>query len=189
MMKRAMLGAALVAVALIPSVSHAQRRSSAAQPLKFSLGAGVAMPMSDWGDVVGTGFSVNGTGTKKLAGSPVFLRGEAAVTIFGSKDIQGSGIKGSGNQFAGMFDVGYSFVTSTTVKPYVLGGLGLHHSTMKVDMTSAGGNKASDSNDDLGVNVGGGMRFRMGSRNAALEARYISAGDVKHLPIGLSIEF
>jgi opacity protein-like surface antigen len=190
MMKRAILGAAIVSLAFVPSTSQAQRRGASAQsPIKFSLAAGVAMPMSDFGDVVGTGFHVSGQGEKRLSGTPMFLRGELAATLFGNKDIQNTGIKGSANQIAGMFDVGYNFVTTTSVKPYLVGGLGLHHSSMTMDFSDVGGDKASDSKDDLGINVGGGMRFKMGGRNASLEARYIAAGDVKHLPIGLSVQF
>ncbi len=190
MMKRAIVCVAAAAIAFVPSMSQAQRHS-ASQPLHFGIGAGVAMPMSDWSDVVGTGFHLEGVGTKNLSGSPMFLRGEAAFTMFGSKTLAtglgaGNDWKGSGSQLAGMFDVGYNFVSTSSVKPYVLGGLGLHHSTMKVDF---GGSTASDSKDDLGVNLGGGMRFKMGGRVAYLEARYISAGDVKSLPIGFGLEF
>ena len=123
MMKRAILGAAIVSLALVPSASQAQRRGAAAQkPIAFSLGAGVAMPMSDWGELVGTGFHVSGMGEKKLTGAPIYLRGELGFTMFGSKTYgsfgPGQDIKGSGHQIAGMFDVGYNFVTSSSVKPY-----------------------------------------------------------------------
>ena len=190
MMKRTMLGLAAAAFVALPSISHAQRRASASTPIRFSMGAGVAMPMSDLGDGVGTGFHVEGLGERKLASAPVFLRGELGFTMFGKKDLQGTGVKGSANSIAGMFDVGYNFVTSTSVKPYLVGGLGMHHSSYTVDATNLrNGTKQTDSKNDLGVNVGGGMRFKMGSRQASLEARYIAAGDMKQLPIGLSIQF
>jgi len=190
MMKRALVSLAAAAIAFVPAVSQAQH-ASAAQPLKFSMGAGVAMPMDSWGDFVGTGFHLEGMGTKNLVSAPVFLRGELAATLFGSKTFAsglgaGNDWKGSGNQVAGMFDVGYNFVSSSSVKPYVLGGLGLHHTTAKVDFN---GSSSSSSTNDLGVNLGGGMRFKMGGRVAFLEARYISAGDVKSLPIGFGVEF
>jgi opacity protein-like surface antigen len=186
MMKRALVGIALAAMVVVPASSQAQRRAATSQPINFSIGAGVAMPMSDWSDAVGTGFHLEGVGTKKLNASPVFVRGEAAFTLFGSKEYANSGIKGSGSQIAGMADLGYNFASSSSVKPYVLGGLGLHHSTFKI---SADGESASDSKDELGVNLGGGMRFKMAGRVAYLEARYISAGDVKSLPIGFGLEF
>lgn len=191
MMKRTMLGLAAAAFVALPSISHAQRRAaSASAPIRFSMGAGIAMPMSDLGNGVGTGFHVEGLGERKLTGAPVFLRGELGFTMFGKKDIQGSGVKGSANSIAGMFDVGYNFVTATSVKPYLVGGLGMHHSSYTVDASSfPGGSKSTDSKNDLGVNVGGGMRFKMGSRQASLEARYIAAGDMKQLPIGLSVQF
>ena len=187
MMKRALVGIALAAIVVVPASSQAQaRRSSTSHPVRVGMSAGVAMPMSDWSDVVGTGFHVEGTGTKNLSSAPLFLRGEAAFTMFGSKEYANSGIEGSGSQIAGMFDVGYNFASTSSVKPYVLGGLGLHHSTLKIKID---GESASDSKDELGVNLGGGMRFKMGGRNASLEARYVAAGDFKSLPIGLNVQF
>ena len=186
MMKRALVGIALAAMVVVPASSQAQARRSASHPVRLALAAGVAMPMSDWSDAVGTGFHLEGTGTKNLSGAPVFVRGEAAFTMFGSKEYANSGVKGSGNQIAGIVDLGWNFASTSSVKPYVLGGLGLHHSTYKV---SANGGSASDSKDELGLNLGGGMRFKMGGRVAYLEARYMSAGDVKALPIGFGVEF
>ena len=185
MMKRALVGIALAAMVVVPASSQAQRRS-ASQPVRVGLSAGVAMPMSDWSDAVGTGFHLEGTGTKNLSSAPVFVRGEAAFTMFGSKEYANSGVKGSGSQLAGIVDLGWNFASTSTVKPYVLGGLGLHHLTYKI---SEGGISASDSKDELGLNLGGGMRFKMGGRVAFLEARYMSAGDVKSLPIGFGVEF
>ena len=188
MMKRAMVGFALAAIVVAPSASQAQRRASASasQPIHFAMGAGVAMPTGDWSNAVGTGFHIEGMGAKNLTGSPVFVRGEAAYTMFGSKTLAGSNWKGSGNQLAGIVDLGYNFASTSSMKPYVLGGLGLHHSTLKVDM---GNTTGSSSKDDLGLNVGGGMRFKMAGRVAFLEARYMAAGDVKALPIGFGVEF
>lgn len=186
MMKRALVGIALAAMVVVPASSQAQARRSSSQPLRLAVGAGVVMPMSDWSDAVGTGFHLQGTGTKNLSGAPVFVRGEAAFTMFGSKEYANSGVKGSGNQIAGIADLGWNFASTSSLKPYVLGGLGLHRSTFKV---KADGVTTSDSKSDLGLNVGGGARFKMGGRVAFLEARYMAAGDVKSLPIGFGVEF
>jgi hypothetical protein len=191
MMKRALVGFAAAAIAFVPAVSQAQH-ASASQPVKFSLGAGVSMPMADFADAVGTGFHVEGTGLKQLSGSAAFLRGELGFTYYGSKTY-GGGMSGSGNQLGAVADIGYNFASSSTVKPYVLGGLGLHRTSLTVDAGSGNGT-ASDNNTALGFNAGAGMRFKMGAHIAYLEARYMNNGswngaNIASFPIAFGVEF
>ena len=190
-MKRALLVGAAASLALVPSVGQAQRKAAAqaSSPIKFSLSAGLAMPTGDAGDVTGTGINVQAAGTKKLASAPVWLRGEVAYNRFGAKDqgnFFGSDIESRLSTLSGGLDIGYSFVTASTMKPYVLGGLGMYRNelTMEVDNESA-----SESETDLGINFGGGMKFRMGGRMAFVEARYHTAGDIDYMPLTFGIEF
>ena len=190
-MKRAILGAvALATIALLPADSQAQRRavSRPARPVQLAVGAGVAMPMSDLGDAVGTGFNVAFNGTKKLASAPVWLRGQLDVNMYGTQTISvgGTDYKSSANQIGGLFDVGHDFVSTSSAKPYVLGGLGIIRNSYK---QKSGNVSVSGDETELGINVGGGLKFRMGGRTAWLEARYLTAGDYDALPITFGINF
>lgn len=188
-MKRAILGAvALATIALVPADSQAQRRAAASRPVQLAVGAGVAMPMSDLGDAVGTGFNVAFSGTKKLARQPMWLRGQLDLNMYGSQKVTvgGGTIESSANQIGGLFDVGHDFASTSSAKPYVLGGLGVIRNSQKIksDGVSVSGDKT-----ELGINVGGGMKFRMGGRTAWVEARYLTAGDFDSLPITFGINF
>ncbi len=193
MMKRAMVGFAAAAIAFVPAVSHAQRAAaSASQPLHFAMGAGIAMPVSDFADAVGTGFHLEGLGTKQLSGSPVFLRGELGVALYGDK-AYGGGVSGKGNQLGAVMDLGYSFVSTSTIKPYVLGGLGVHRTSLTVNAGPNNGS-ATDDNTALGFNAGAGMRFKMGAHVAYLEGRYMNQGNwnganIASFPIAFGVEF
>lgn len=193
MMKRAMLGAALAAVVFVPSVSHAQRRAAASSPaVKFALSANLSMPMSDFGDAVGTGVGVSGSASKNLTGSPVFLRGELGFNYYTGKD-QGGGLTTKGNQIGGAFDLGYSFPSSSTVKPYAIGGLNIVRTSLTAEMTGAG-SQSDNSGAKFGFNGGVGMRFKMGARVAHLEGRYMNQGtwngaSIASFPVTFGVEF
>jgi hypothetical protein len=188
-MKRALVGLAAAAIAFVPAVSQAQHASKSS-PVRFALGAGVAMPMSDFADAVGTGFHLEGTGSKQLSGSAAFLRGELGASLYGSKTY-GGGTSGKGNQLGAVVDLGYNFVSTSSLKPYVLGGLGLHRTSVTVD---AGNVSQSDNNTAMGFNAGAGMRFKMGGRVAYLEGRYMNNGswqgaNIASFPIAFGVEF
>lgn len=190
MMKRALVGFAAAAIAFVPAVSQAQQHRSASQPIKFSLGAGVALPMADFGNAVGTGYHLEGTGSKQLNGSAAFVRGELGAALYGSKN-QGGGASTKGNQLGAVADIGYNFASTSSVKPYVLGGLGLHRTSVTADL---GGTSQSDNNTAMGYNVGAGMRFKMGGRVAYLEGRYMNNGswngaNIANFPIAFGVEF
>lgn len=190
MMKRALVCVAAAAIAFVPSASQAQRRAPTSSPVKFAIGTGIAMPMSDFSDAVGTGFHVEGLGSKQLNGSAAFIRGELGFSLYGGKTY-GGGTSGKGNQLGAVADIGYNFTSTSTVKPYVLGGLGLHRTSVTVEN---GGVSASDDNTAMGFNAGAGMRFKMGGHVAYLEGRYMNNGswkgaNIASFPIAFGVEF
>lgn len=197
-MKRAILGLAVAALVIAPSTSDAQRGRAAAsaKPLTWSLGVGASMPNGDFADVAKTGVNLQGAVVKALNNSPVWLRGEAAYHRFGAIKESGSfgGVNYSTSGRASLMsligDVGYSFQSSSSVKPYVLGGLGMNRASYTVE-SEVDGQKdtATDTSNELGINVGGGMRFRMAGRIATLEARYMTVDNADFIPLTFSIEF
>ena len=176
-MKRTILGVvAVAAIALVPAVSHAQR-TNRAQPTKaytFSIGAGLSVPTGDMGDATKTGFNVQGAVAHKLGASPAWLRGELAFHRFGSQDLGGA--NGHASELGALANIGYSFPTTSSIRPYVLGGLGLYSQKYTIE---ASGASLSQSESDIGFNGGLGVAFRMGGRSASVEARYhsVNGGD------------
>lgn len=189
MMKRAMVCVAAAAIAFVPSLSQAQRRAPASEPMKFSAGLGVALPQSDFADGVGTGLHIEGMASRRLSASPAFLRGELGFAHYGEKD--NSGV--TSNQIAAALDLGYNFVSTSSVKPYVLGGLGAYRTSMSMDL-GAGNATVNDNKTNLGFNAGVGMRFKMAGHVAYVEGRYVDQGNwegskIASLPIAFGIEF
>jgi len=197
-MQRAILGLAVAALVIAPSTSEAQRGRAAAsaKPLTWSVGVGASMPNGDFSEVAKTGLNVQGTVTKALNNSPVWLRGEAAYHRFGaieeSESFGGADytMSGRASVMSLIGDVGYSFQSSSSVKPYILGGLGMNKASYTVE-TEFDGEKESEteSSNELGINVGGGLRFRLAGRIATLEARYMTIDDADFIPLTFSIEF
>lgn len=193
-MNRAILGLAAAALVLAPSTSEAQqgRAAASAKPLAWSVGAGASMPSGDFSDVAKPGINLQGAVTKALSNSPVWLRGELAYHRFGAIEenfiFNGANysVESRISSFGLIGDVGYSFQSSSSVKPYVLGGLGMNRVTATV---KSGGQRDSNSSDDLGLNVGGGLRFRMAGRIATVEARYMTIDQADFVPVTFSVEF
>lgn len=197
-MKRAILGLTVAALVIAPSTSDAQqgRAAASAKPLTWSLGVGASMPNGDFSQVAKAGLNVQGAVVKSLQNSPVWLRGEAAYHRFGAIQESGSfggvpySMSGRASLLSLIGDVGYSFQSSSSVKPYVLGGLGINQASYTTESV-VGGQKdsATDSSNELGLNVGGGLRFRMGSRVATVEARYMTVDNADFIPVTFSLEF
>ena len=194
-MKRTILGVVAVAtIALVPAVSHAQRanRAQSTKAYTFSVGAGLSVPTGDMSDGSKTGFNVQGAVSHKIGMSPMWLRGEVAFHRFGSQNLGGA--DGHQSELGALANIGYSFPTTSKIRPYVLGGLGLYSQKYTVE---GGGASLSQSESDIGFNGGLGVRFPMGNRSASLEARYhsVNGGDKMgnmtstFVPVTFSIDF
>jgi opacity protein-like surface antigen len=189
MMKRAIVCVAAAAIAFVPSMSQAQRRAPASESMKFSAGLGVALPQGDFADGVSTGLHIEGMASKRLSASPAFVRGELGFAHYGEKDNSGT----TSNQVAAALDLGYNFVSSSSVKPYVLGGLGAYRTALSSDL-GAGNATVNDNKTNLGFNAGVGMRFKMAGHVAYVEGRYVDQGNwdgakIASLPIAFGLEF
>ena len=194
-MKRTILGVvAVAAIALVPAVSHAQRanHAPAAKAYTFSLGAGLSVPTGTMGDGSKTGFNLQGAVAHKIGTSPMWMRGEVAFHRFGSQNLGGA--DGHQSELGALANIGYSFPTTSKVRPYVLGGLGLYSQKYTVENSGA---SLSMSESDIGFNGGLGVSFPMAGRSASLEARYHSVnggnkfGNQKStfVPVTMSINF
>ncbi|MDB4882979.1 MAG: hypothetical protein JWL95_1745 [Gemmatimonadetes bacterium] len=122
----------------------------------LSVSGGVAAPVGDLGDVADLGYNVaaglNFGGTHL----PIGLRFEGALNGFGLKDFDDQ---------VRILDATANAVVNFSQKadsPYLIGGLGLYNSKF--------GNDQSE--NAVGVNLGGGLRFPLGGLSTFVEARY-----------------
>lgn len=167
----ALFAAGLLGLAPIGMV-HAQAR--------FSVAGGVAAPMSDLGDVADLGYNLAVGLNFRGARLPIGGRVEGSVSSFGLKDFPE--------------DVRILNVTANAVvdlgqqreSPYLIGGLGLYNSKF--------GNAGSE--NAVGVNLGGGLRFLIGDLHTFFEARYHAmlgeagaSANLQYVPITVGVMF
>ena len=177
MKKRLILGASVVALSLVAApTAHAQ--------VGFGVSAGLSMPTGDLGKIANSGYSVNGLFGVAMPMSPLGFRAEVGYNSWGGKDLLDgatlSSLSGTGNvvlQVPGMI----------AAKPYVIGGLGYHR--LKFD----DGSNDSTTESKLGWNVGGGLKFGLGTLSTMVEARYVSVntdnGSTTYVPVTFGIMF
>jgi hypothetical protein len=147
---------------------------------RFSVAGGITAPMSDLGDVADLGYNI--AAGINLGGSwrPIGARVEGSLNSFGLKDLPE--------------DVRILNVTANAVvnlgqqrqSPYLIGGLGLYNSKFG----------RAGSENAVGVNLGGGLRFLIGELNTFFEARYhamlgeAGAGaNLQYVPITVGVMF
>jgi hypothetical protein len=155
---REVTAVAVAALALLPwRAAEAQKASSA----QFGISAGLNIPLSDLSRTVQTGFGMNGFMAGRPQGWPVSLRGELSYSSFA-----GSSGRGGQSFTAISMDALYPMETAGDT-PYFVGGLGLDHTSSYVGYQSE---------NDLGINFGGGYRWRRPDLSYFVEARYVYVG-------------
>ena len=135
-------------LALSPQVSSGQAR--------FGLSGGLAVPVSDLGEVAEPGYTI------------------AVALHFGGTHVPfGARLEGSLNGFS-LDDAdddakilnatlnGVANFGQRPTSPFLIGGVGLYNSKVA----------SLDSKNALGINFGGGLRFPIGELSTFLEARY-----------------
>jgi len=179
MMKRLMLGAAVVGLTLVAApTAHAQ--------VGVGVSAGLSMPTGDLGDSYKSGYSVNGLIGVTMPLSPIGFRGEVGYNSWDGKS--GTLADGStASSLSGTANVILQVPGMIVAKPYVIGGLGYNH--LKFDA----GSNLSTTENKLGWNVGGGLNFGLGTLSTMLEARYVTinaeGGSIHYVPVTFGIMF
>jgi len=153
-MRKLIGGTALVAaLTLAPALASAQG-------IRYGVGAGLLMPLSDYKTADKMGWVVGGDVTKWMTGGMLGIRVEASY----SQTKEASGVAAHSTKiFGGGADLVYAFgVAAAQMRPYVLGGLGYYN--VKVDVTGVG----SASESKVGFGVGAGLAFKMGAGSTRL---------------------
>ena len=177
-MKRLMFGATVVALSLVAA-------PSARAQVGVGVSAGLSMPTGNFGDAFKSGYSVNGLIGFAMPMSPIGFRGEVGYNSWDGKSSAGaSGITAS--SLSGTANVVLQVPGMGVAKPYLIAGIGEHR--VKLD---DGTNNTSETK--MGWNVGGGLKFGLGTLNTMIEARYVNvntSGDSMHyVPVTFGIMF
>ena len=158
-----------------------------AQGAKFSLGGGVTLPLSDFGDVASTGFHGLAAIGFQPANLPVGFQIDGMYQRFGFEDAPDE-FDGNFQIIQGTANVVYTFTTAeeSTFHPYLIGGVGVYNSK------ATGDDVVSDeSSTDFGVNAGAGFDFQAGSVGLFVEGRFHNVfgdgSDLNMIPITVGI--
>lgn len=179
---------ALVAMAAIaaPAALSAQ---SADKPVSFGVSGGLSLPIGDSGEGLNSGYNITGHVFFKPASlKSIRLRGDVSFdrwSVEGEDDASSRALGFSGNAI-------YDFPTQSTsmVKPYVLGGLGIYNGKA----TGSFGNvDVSVSDTNLGLQVGGGLTFQLSGFSTFAEAKFVNVfgdgGSTRYIPITFGVRF
>jgi len=169
----------LTALAVSSSL-HAQSVTGTNKPFSFGGALGVAIPVSDLSNAANAGFNgtlIMGLNTPSL---PVNFRIDGAYNSFGVKH---SSTNIHVTSFTG--NAVLNVPTSSSIRPYLIGGAGLYNTSTNVSGTNSANN--------FGVNVGAGLTMPFSGFNTFVEARYhwvnTSNTSTKFFPITFGIMF
>ncbi len=152
---RLVILATAAALAVAAPQAHAQQQAESA--VHFGATAGLDIPLSDLSRTVQTGYIINGFAQGTPQGWPVAIRGEISYAGFAGKN-------SLVNQNITTFVVNAVLPMATTGSvPYFIGGIGLNHTSSYFGFNTE---------NDLGLNFGGGYQWRLGDLRYFVEARY-----------------
>ena len=160
-----------------------------ARPVSFGISGGLSIPTGDLGDGADAGYVVAGHVFYKPASIQALrLRADVSLDRWSLKN-DGNGSDASTRSVGVVANALFDFATNSTstVKPYVLVGLGLYNNKSSAAETSNG-----EGATDVGVQVGGGMEFQLAGFSTFAEAKYVNAFSerrVSWIPISFGVRF
>ena len=173
---------ALVTIALALTAAAADAAVAQARP-QLSLGGGVTLPTGDLGEGTDAGWHGQVSLGYRPPLYPVGFRIDGAYHDLGAS--------GLGPDFRAISVTGNVVVEAPglVVRPYLIGGVGLYNTKVET----------LDGRNNLGVNGGAGLRFRLMEFDAFVEGRYHAAFDAfgagddersaQYVPITFGISF
>jgi hypothetical protein len=182
--RRVVLGAVLLGtVGAAPAV---------AQGAKFSVGGGLTLPLSDFGDAASTGFHGLAAVGFQPANLPVGFQIDGMYQRFGLEDAPDD-FDGNTQVIQGTANVVYTFTTAeeSSFHPYLIGGVGLYNFKPTGDDLQA--LVGDESTTDFGINAGAGFDFQAGSVGLFVEGRFHNVfsdpENTNFIPITVGIRF
>lgn len=182
-MKRTLRALGLVAALAMPAALSAQSDKA----VGVGVSGGLSLPMGDLGDGSDAGFTVAGHIYLQPSSLKAFrLRGDVSYDKWGSKASSDANTSALGFVANAVFDLG----TSSGMKPYVLGGVGMFNTKYKYD---GPGLSLDASSTDLGIQAGAGLTFQLSGFQTFAEAKFVNVfGDGSNMtwvPITFGIRF
>lgn len=177
----------LAAVAAIVTSSPAAG-AQGFNPFQIGASGGIAIPTSDLGNATNMGYNIAVAVGMKSQFSPIGVRAEAAWNQFGFKN-NVVGANGSINipAFTGNLVLGLPIAMFS---PYAIGGVGLYRPSASIN-----GGGTSNSENDFGFNVGGGIKIPVSTGfETFIEARYhrvnaSGGGNYSFVPVTVGVMF
>ena len=168
--------------------------TGAAQGLRpqFGVGMGLTVPVGDYHATArGHGFSPAWQGLALMVLKPPSLPVGLRVDASYSANSANEQLKGDLTSAVGQpsdekttllgasLNVTYPASLAARVKPFVIGGIGLYHTTIS---TTIGTSTTQESATKLAWNLGGGVVYGVGGVVLFLEARYVNVAAVSGFP-------
>ena len=174
----------LFAVLAVGCLTILAAATAPAQAIRWGVGAGVLLPMGEYGDFDKMGFTGGVGGSSQLRGG-LAIRADVS---YGRTNEKSGGTPHTTTLLGGMASLVYSFGASAGARPYLMGGVGMYN--VKVD---AGGLSSSETKAAFGF--GGGVSLPMGTGGSRLfaETRYTGVStrgfSTAFLPVIVGISF
>jgi opacity protein-like surface antigen len=165
-MRRIATGAAVLGFAVIAS-SGASAQMATKSPIQFGVMGGVTLPVSDFKNVLKTGWNAGALLNFGFADSPVALRVDGSFNQFNFKNISGPHYR----VIDGTADAVFNFGSTSPAKFYLIGGAGVYN----LKITNPGQDLSqfnTNSVTKFGLNGGAGVKFALASLTPFIEARY-----------------
>jgi hypothetical protein len=179
-MQRNRLGILALALGLAATPALGAQQTQPTEGIRFGVGGGLTLPIGTYGDFDKAGWHVLGLIQFPIGMSPVHARFDAMYGQTSHKSGVGSGnttLTGATGDL--LYHLGNR---ASTVRPYVLGGLGFYN----IDAFGSSESK-------FAFGLGGGILFSIGTMHAFLEGRYMSVqtsgNSLNFLPVSLGLMF
>jgi hypothetical protein len=178
-MQRIRLGILALALGLCATPVLGAQQTQPTEGIRFGVGGGLTLPMGNYADVDKAGWHVMGLIQFPISQSPIHARFDAMYGQTSRKAPASGNTTLTGATGDLVYHLGNR---ASTVRPYVVGGLGFYN----VD-----GGGGSDTKFAFGA--GGGILFSIGTMHAFLETRYMSiqrsGSSYTFLPVTLGLMF
>lgn len=179
-MKRTVL-AVMAAMVVGAGAAAAQAAAAATGGVRFGVGAGLLLPLSDYKTADKAGWIAGADVTYWLPSQPIGFRVEGAYSQTSEK----TGVVAHKTKiFGGGADVVYAFgQAASQVRPYILAGVGVYN--VKVDSSST----------KVGFGGGAGVAFKVGTGGTRIfaEGKYtylkVSGANLSFFPIRVGVRF
>lgn len=160
------------------------------RPVSIGASGGLSVPTGDLGDRFESGFSLAGHVYFKPASfTSLRFRGDVTFDRFSGKGPQSDAVNRSFRSLGVVANAVYDFPmqnTASVIRPYVIGGLGLFNTNESAN------NFDGDSESGIGVQVGGGLQFRLSGFTTFLEAKFVNVfadSNRSYIPITFGVRF